>query len=140
MTSVSSIKMVAMAKAMSVSPRSLAYTYRATVNVAEEDSQRSHKVIEHQAEAGGVQQRRALAHNAAHRQDAAGDDAVHRVGQHHSADHVPFTGAHGQGALPVGVRDGLQALLGGADDGGQDHHHQGQAAGQHARSSIPSSG
>ena len=78
-----------------------------------------------------------LADDAADGQDAAGDDAVHGVGQHDGADHVPLAGAQGQRALPVGLGHGLQALLGRADDGGQDHDDQRQAAGQNARPSGP---
>ncbi len=46
---------------------------------------------------------------------------------------MPFAGTQRQRPLPVGLGDGFQALLRGADDGGQDHDHQRQAAGQDAR-------
>ena len=42
--------------------------------------------------------------------------------------HLPA--AQAQGTLPVGLGHRLQALLGGADDGGQGHDDQGQGAGQ----------
>ena len=46
---------------------------------------------------------------------------------------MPFAGTQRQRPLPVGLGDGFQALLRGTDDGGQDHHHQRQAAGQNSR-------
>ena len=46
---------------------------------------------------------------------------------------MPLAGPQAQGPLPVALGNSLQALLGGADDGGQNHDHQRQAAGQDAR-------
>ncbi len=98
--------------------------------------QRGDKVIEHQSEARGVEQRRAFAHDAPDRQDAAGHDAVHGVGQHNGAHHAPLACAERQRTLAVGRRHGLQALLRRAHDGGQDHHDERQAACEHTRLQI----
>ena len=46
---------------------------------------------------------------------------------------MPLPRAQGQRPLPVGLGHRLQALLGGTDDGGQNHDDQRQAAGQNAR-------
>ena len=84
-------------------------------------------------EACRVQQGRCLAQNTAHRQDAAGDHAVHAAGQHHRADDPPLARAQTESALAVALGHGLQALLGGTQDGGQVHDHQRQGAGQQRR-------
>ena len=89
------------------------------------------KIVEHQTEPGGVQQCRTFPHDAADGQNAAGDDAVDGVGQHHGTDHAPLSGSQPQCSLPVGLGHGFQALLGSAENGGQDHHHQSQSARQH---------
>ena len=94
--------------------------------------QRRPERVQHQTEPGGVQQRGALAHDAAHGQNAAGNDAVDGVGQHHRANHAPLSGPQAQRTFPVGLRNGFQAFLRGAEDGGQDHHHQRQTAGEDA--------
>ena len=47
---------------------------------------------------------------------------------------MPLAGTQAQCAFPIGLGNGLEALLGGADDGGQDHDDQRQTAGQDARS------
>src|SRR5699024_11034453 len=82
--------------------------------------------------AGGEQQGRALAHDTADGQDAAGDDAVDAAGQDNGADQVPLARAQTHGALAVAHGDRLEGFLGGADDGGQGHNDQRQAAGQQA--------
>ena len=46
---------------------------------------------------------------------------------------MPLAGTQAQRPLPVGLGNSLEAFLGGADDGGQYHDDQGQAAGQNAR-------
>ena len=88
------------------------------------------EVVHGVAHAAHIQQHGGLAHDAAHGQDAAGDDAVDGAGQNHRADHVPLAAAQAQGTLPIGLGHRLQGLLGGADDGGQVHHCQGQAGRQ----------
>src|SRR5699024_5675942 len=60
--------------------------------------------------AGGEQQGRALAHDTADGQDAAGDNAVDAAGQHDGADDVPFAGAQAQSALAVAHGNGLEGL------------------------------
>ena len=81
---------------------------------------------------GGEEQGRALTHDTAHGQDAAGDDAVDAAGQHDGADDVPLARAEAQSALPVALRHRFEGLLRGTDDGGQVHDHQRQAAGEQA--------
>ena len=75
------------------------------------------EIVEHQTKPGGVQQRRAFPHDAADGQNAAGDDAVDGVGQHHGTDHAPLSGPQPQCSLPVGLGYGFQALLSGAKNG-----------------------
>ena len=87
------------------------------------------KLFSSMAKPGGEEQGGGLADDAADGQDTAGHDAVHGVGQDDGADHVPACRHLGQGTLPIGLWHGLQALLGRADDGGQDHDDQRQAAG-----------
>ena len=53
-------------------------------------------------------------------------------GQHDGADDVPLACAEAQGTLTVALRHRLEGLLRGADDGGQVHDHQRQAAGEQA--------
>ena len=53
-------------------------------------------------------------------------------GQHDGADDVPFARAQTQRTLTVALGHRFQGFLGGADDGGQVHDHQRQAAGEQA--------
>ena len=85
---------------------------------------------------GGEEQRGALAHDTAHSQDAAGHDAVDAAGQHDGADDVPFARAQPQCAFAVALRHRFQRFLRGADDGGQVHDDQCQAAGASNRRLI----
>ena len=130
MTRVSSIRIVAMARPRQSRPARW-HIHRGHSQRCGGGLQRGDEAVEDQTEPGCVQKCRALPHNPAHGQDTACDDAIHGVWQYHGADHVPLARSHGQGSLPVGVGHGFQALLGGADDGGQDHHHQGETARQH---------
>ena len=88
------------------------------------------EAVQSVGKASGEQQGGGLAQDTAHGQDAAGDDAVHAAGQHHRADDPPLACAQAEGAFPVALGHGLQALLGSAHDGGQVHDDQGQGAGQ----------
>ena len=76
------------------------------------------------------QQRGRLAEDAADRQDAAGDDAVHAAGQHHGADDTPLARTEAERALAVALRHGFEALLRGAHDGRQVHDDERERAGQ----------
>ncbi len=91
-----------------------------------------HTLGDHFRRTGGEQQRGALAYDAAYGQNAAGDDAVDAAGQHDGADDVPLASPQAQRTLAVALGHRFQGFLGGADDGGQVHDHQRQAAGQQA--------
>ena len=61
-----------------------------------------------------------------------GHDAVDAAGQHNGADDVPLARTQTQRTLTVALGHRFQGFLGGADDGGQVHDHQRQAAGEQA--------
>ncbi len=70
--------MAAMAKAISVRPRSIGVGQRATVSVAEGCSATGQKVLYSTVpKPSGEQQGGPLPHDAAHSQNTAGDDPVH---------------------------------------------------------------
>ena len=74
----------------------------------------------------GEQQRRRLAQNTTYGQDAARNDTIEAVRQHHSADYSPLSCAQTKRTFPIGLRNCLQTFLGVTHDSRQIHDCQRQ--------------
>ena len=83
-------------------------------------------------EGGGADhdQRGRLADGARDRQDGAGQDAGHGVGQHMVPDRLPLGGAQPVAGLAQRVGHGADGFLGVDDDQRQDQQRQGQPGGE----------
>ena len=95
----------------------------------DEVAHRAEKVVQAHAHARGKEQGGRLAHNAADGQNTARHDAVTEEGAPRCESYATCP-RPSPGPLPEGLRDGLEGLLGGADDGWDGDDHQSQRAGQ----------
>jgi hypothetical protein len=76
--------------------------------------------------------RRSLTGGTGNAEDGRSEDAGRGKGQHAAPDGLPAGGPECHAGLAKALRHGLQALLAGGDDDGQDDEGQGEAAGEHA--------